>query len=129
MSRILVKEKYKKGDIIIKEGTFGEGTYVILEGDVEVYKTINNEKVNIAHLGKGDVFGEMSFVDRQPRTASIIAVGDVQVGLLDKDYLETEINKTSEDFRMIMRALTERLRKTTGELVNLKMGHHGFDKK
>ena len=124
MSRILVKEKYNKGDLIIKEGTFGEGTYVILEGDVEVYKTINNERVNIANLGKGDVFGEMSFVDRQPRTASIIAVGDVQVGLLDKDFLEAEINKTSEDFRMIMRALTERLRKTTGELVNLKMGHH-----
>ena len=129
MSKISIKEKYKNGDIIMMEGSFGEGTYVVLEGNIEVYKTINNERVNIAHLGKGDVFGEMSFIDRQPRTASIVAVGDVQVGLIDKDFLENEINKTSEDFRIIMRALTERLRKTTGELVNLKIGCHGLDKK
>lgn len=129
MNKIVAKEKYKDGEVIIKEGSFGEGTYVVTEGRVEVSKHINGERVVIAMLGKGDVFGEMSFIDRQPRTASIVAVGDVQVGIIDKDFLEYEINKTSEDFRVIMRALTDRLRKTTGELVNLKIGCHEMTKK
>lgn len=124
MNRIIVKENYKDGQFIINEGSFGEGTYVILEGSVEVSKKINNEKVVITNLGKGDIFGEMSFIDRQPRSASVIALGDVKIGILDKDFLENEINKTSEDFRLILNAITERLRKTTGELMSLKIGCH-----
>lgn len=124
MNRIIVKENYKDGQSIINEGSFGEGTYVILEGKVEISKKINNEKIVITCLKKGDIFGEMSFIDRQPRSASVIAIGDVKIGILDKDFLENEINKTSEDFRLIINALTERLRKTTSELMNLKIGCH-----
>lgn len=129
MNRILVKETYKDGQVIIKEGSFGEGTYVILDGRVEISKTVNNEKAVITTLGKGDIFGEMSFIDRQPRSASVIAIGDVKIGILDKDFLENEINKTSEDFRLIITAVTQRLRKTTGELMNLKIGYHEMAKR
>lgn len=129
MSRVALKETYTDGQVIIKEGSFGEGTYVVLEGRVEISKKINNQKFVITTLGKGDVFGEMSFIDRQPRSASVTAIGDVKTGILDKDFLEREINKTSEDFRLIITAITERLRKTTGELMNLKIGCHGLSKR
>lgn len=124
MRMIVAQESHKDGDIIIKEGSFGEGTYVLLEGRVEISRKINGQKITIATLEKGDVFGEISYIDRQPRSASVIASGDVRVGLLNKDFLEMEMNKTSEEFRMIMKAITNRLRKTTGELVSLKTGYH-----
>lgn len=124
MRMIVATETYQDGAVIIREGSFGEGTYVLLDGKVEISRKIDGRKVVIAALEKGDVFGELSYIDRQPRSASVIAMGDVKVGLLNKDYLEAEMNKTSEEFRMIMKAITNRLRKTTGELVSLKTGYH-----
>jgi CRP/FNR family transcriptional regulator len=129
MKNIAVKEKYSDGQVIIKEGSFGEGTYVVLSGTVEIIKKVGDEKITIAALGKGDIFGEMSFIDRESRSASVVASGDVEVGLIDKDFLEFEINKTSSDFRTIITALTARLKKTTFELVQLKAEYHVCMKK
>ncbi|MBF0464204.1 MAG: cyclic nucleotide-binding domain-containing protein [Nitrospirae bacterium] len=124
MRRIVVKETYKDGQVIFKESSYGEGTYVILSGKVHIVKKINNVDIVIATLEKGDYFGEMSYLDRQPRSASAVAVGEVQCGLLDKNFLEDEINKTSEEFRLILNTLVERLRQTTSQLVSLTAENH-----
>ncbi len=121
MSRkIIVQESYKNKEYIIKEGSFGEVTYVILSGKVEISRIVNNKDVVLALLEKGDIFGEMSFIDQNPRSASAKAVGNVKVGVIDKDFLDNEINKTSQEFRTIIKAITERLRTTSFELVKLK---------
>jgi CRP-like cAMP-binding protein len=127
--RIAIKETYQDGQTILKEGSHGEGTYVILSGKVRIAKKIDNEVITIAELSENEYFGEMSFLDRQPRSASAVAVGEVKLGLLDKDYLEEEINKTSEDFRAILIALTNRLRHTTSQLVNLIVENHKLKQK
>jgi CRP-like cAMP-binding protein len=121
MARMLgATESYKAGKVIFKEGTYGEGTYVLIDGAVEISKVINDKKILIAKLGKGDIFGEMSYLDKGPRSANAIAISDVAVGLMDKDLLDEEINKTAENFRVIIKALVERLRTTTIELVSMK---------
>lgn len=121
MARTLgVAELHKAGKIIFKEGTFGDGTYVIIEGQIEISKIIHGNKINIATLKKGDVFGEMAYLDMSPRSASAIAVTDVKIALMDREFLDEEINKTAENFRVIIKALVERLRTTTLELVSLK---------
>ncbi|QWR78431.1 Crp/Fnr family transcriptional regulator [Candidatus Magnetomonas plexicatena] len=124
MRRIAVKETYKDGQVIFKESSYGEGTYVILSGKVHIVKKVKNVDLVIATLEKGDYFGEMSYLDRQPRSASAVAVGDVQCGLLDKNFLEDEINKTSEEFKLILTTLVERLRQTTSQLVSLTAENH-----
>ncbi|MBF0342830.1 MAG: cyclic nucleotide-binding domain-containing protein [Nitrospirae bacterium] len=124
MKKIATTEIYEDGQSIIKQGTFGEGTYVILSGKVAIKVRDNDVDLTVTHLTTGDIFGHMSFIDRQPRSASAVAVGTVKVGLFDKDYLDSEINKTSEDFRIILKALTERLRDTTGKLVNLTIKYY-----
>ncbi|MBF0516848.1 MAG: cyclic nucleotide-binding domain-containing protein [Nitrospirae bacterium] len=128
MRRIAVKETFKDGQVIIKEGGYGEGTYLILSGKVRITKKIDKESLHIALLEKDDFFGEMSFLDRQPRSASATAVGDVELGLIDKDFLEEEINKTSEDFRHILYTLAERLRSTSSLVVKLIAENHSLKK-
>ncbi|MCI4624501.1 MAG: cyclic nucleotide-binding domain-containing protein [Candidatus Magnetoovum sp. WYHC-5] len=129
MKRFVEIKNYKDGQVIIKEGTHGEATYVILSGKVAI--SVKSEGVNIiiAYLKEGDLFGHMSFIDRGPRSATAIASGDVKVGLMDKDYLESEINKTSEEFRFVLKALTERLRETTNKLVTLTVQYHKLKNK
>ncbi|MCG6553024.1 MAG: cyclic nucleotide-binding domain-containing protein [Candidatus Magnetominusculus sp. LBB02] len=129
MRRIAIKETYKDGQVIIKEGGYGEGTYLIISGKVRITKKMDKDTLDIALLEKDDYFGEMSFLDRQPRSASATAVGDVELGLIDKDFLEEEINKTSEDFRRILFTLAERLRKTSSLLLKLTAENHELKKK
>ncbi|MBF0342674.1 MAG: cyclic nucleotide-binding domain-containing protein [Nitrospirae bacterium] len=120
----MVKQSYKDKQVVLKEGSYGEGTYLILQGKVRIIKTIQGELVEIATLDKGDYFGEMSFLDRQPRSASAVADGDVILGIIDKDFLEEEISKTSEEFRLLLYTLVERLRQTTSALVGLRAENH-----
>ncbi|QWR76953.1 Crp/Fnr family transcriptional regulator [Candidatus Magnetomonas plexicatena] len=119
MKRVAVTETYEDGQPIIKQGTHGEGTYVILSGSVAIKMKVDAVDLVVATLNKGDIFGHMSFIDKQPRSATAVSIGQTKVGIFDMDYLENEINKTSEDFRMIIKALTERLRETTSKLVSL----------
>ena len=128
MGKIVSKESYKDGQVIIKEGSFGEGSYVVLSGNVRISKKVGEETVEITELGQNDIFGEIGLIDRESRSASVTAAGDVQVGLLDKDFLENEINKTSTEFRGILKALTERVRKTTLDMIALKVENHSLKK-
>ncbi len=63
------KREYKDGDVIEKEGDMGITFYLILDGSVEVRK---GRKV-LTKLGRGQFFGEMALLDRQPRSATIVA--------------------------------------------------------
>jgi CRP/FNR family transcriptional regulator len=119
MPRIAVKETYKDAQVIIKEGGHGEGTYVILSGAVDVTRSFQDKKVLIARLEKGDIFGELSYIDREPRTATVTAVGDVQIGLLDKNVLDAEINKMSEEFRGVITTLVKKIKELNMRYVEM----------
>ncbi len=72
---------FHKGDWVVNEGTDADGMYVIQSGEVEVWKSANGEKkgVCIGELESGDCFGEMSLVDCQRRSASVLAVTELAV--------------------------------------------------
>ena len=61
--------EFPEGKVIIQEGGFANDFYAIDEGEVEVTK--GGEKV--ASLGPGDVFGEQGLLEKQERSASVIA--------------------------------------------------------
>ncbi len=98
MRKIVDKLHYTNGQVILKEGSFGDALYLILSGKVEVYKTIEGKKSVVGYLEQGAILGELSFIDKKPRPASAAAVGDVEIGVIDKEFLEYEINKMSYEF-------------------------------
>jgi CRP/FNR family transcriptional regulator, cyclic AMP receptor protein len=59
---------------IVSEGDDGVGFYLIVEGRVEVRR----KGKLLSELGKGDFFGEMSLIDKQPRSADVVAVTPVR---------------------------------------------------
>jgi CRP-like cAMP-binding protein len=67
---ISTQREYPVGEVIEKEGDMGITFYMILNGSVEVRK---GKKV-LAKLGRGQFFGEMALVDKQPRSASVVAI-------------------------------------------------------
>ncbi|MFM8983367.1 MAG: ion transporter [Spartobacteria bacterium] len=87
----LKPEVFTPGDYIFREGEIGTGMYFISRGSVEVVS--KNGKTIFATLTEGNYFGEIALLMSQPRNASIRAVDYVDLYLLERDTLETILNK------------------------------------
>ena len=116
---VSTEESYKSGDVIFTEGTSGDWIYVVISGQVEIFKMVRGRKIVVDILQRGDLFGEVSFVDKKPRSAGARALEDVNLGVFDRSFLTQEYNKIPSDFRAIFDALARRLRKMTGVATNL----------
>ena len=92
---------------------------MVMKGSVEISKAVNGKKVVIDVIKEGELFGEISFIDKQPRSATATAVGDTAIGIFDKDYLIEQYNKLPNNFRELFDAMAYRIRRIT--LVAAKM--------
>ncbi|MDB4974638.1 MAG: cAMP-binding protein [Myxococcaceae bacterium] len=77
---------------LIREGEPGRGLYVVLQGSVDVWKRDGEEKLLLATLGAGDVFGEMSLLNGAPATATVTAGQRSTVLFLAREYVERVID-------------------------------------
>jgi small-conductance mechanosensitive channel len=68
---------YAAGESIVREGDAGSSMFVVARGEMVV--TVDPSAHEVARLGPGDFFGEMSLLTGAPRTASVTAVTDVEV--------------------------------------------------
>lgn len=84
----------KAGSTLIRPGDVGNEMFVILEGVVEVWSA--DHSVSLALLGPGEIFGEMAFVSKSPRTAEVVAKTDVQVLILTQSLLNRASKKIPE---------------------------------
>ncbi|HUH04360.1 MAG TPA: cyclic nucleotide-binding domain-containing protein [Kofleriaceae bacterium] len=95
------------GHDIIREGEAGTGLFVVLSGEVEVVKTgASGDKVQLATLRAGDVFGEMALIRGGPTTATVTATTLSGVLFLGRDYVERIIAGVP-DIRAYLEALSE----------------------
>lgn len=70
---------YEDGQEIVRQGELGQQLYLIWKGEVEVLRTDNGETRTVARLGPGKHFGEMAVFQNVRRTATVKAVGQVEL--------------------------------------------------
>ena len=63
-----------EGEVLINEGDAGDAAYCVVTGEVLVWKVGEFGPIELARLGPGAIFGEMSMVDEKPRSASVRAL-------------------------------------------------------
>ncbi|OGW11914.1 MAG: hypothetical protein A2W77_01480 [Nitrospinae bacterium RIFCSPLOWO2_12_39_16] len=114
-----IVERFADGQTIVTEGIISTKAYIILSGQVKISKKVGEKNVSIGTLKEGDVFGEMGLFSNSPRTASVIAIGDVNVGIIDKKYFAELLNKTPAELKFIVNTLVDRLRITTEKLAKV----------
>lgn len=122
MARSALGKWYENGDAIVSQGEVGDSMYVVEQGEVEVVHGSGEDGVRLAVLGEGEFFGEMAIFDRDVRSASVRALGKVQVITIDK---ATFLRRISEDpslaFRIIKK-MSRRIRDLNNDLTSLKSG-------
>ena len=110
----------RDGETIVRQGDSGDCMFVVQEGEVEVVREQDGTSVRIATLGAGDFFGEMALLDRERRSASVLALGEARVLTVDK---RTFLRRVQEDpslaFR-IVKGMSGRIRKLNAELAKFK---------
>jgi CRP-like cAMP-binding protein len=75
ISRLVETVDLPAGDIVVREGTFGQEAFLIVSGHAEVLR----DGEIVATLGPGQYFGELSLLDRQPRNATVRMAEDGRV--------------------------------------------------
>lgn len=113
MFQIADEHTFEDGQIIWEEGSHGDWIYLIQTGKVELSKKVRGEKVIIDMLRPDDIFGEMGYIIKSPRIFTAQAVGATTLGIIDRDFLDQEYNRLSDDFKIIMRHLALRLNKAS----------------
>ena len=97
---------YEPGDIILRQGTPSDKFFIIKEGHVSVIRrTRDGNEVELARLGKGDVFGEMGILTGNRRTADVRADTGVAAYALDWEDFKAIIDQsvpTAKDFMAIV---------------------------
>ena len=118
--------RVQAGGGVVRRGDPGNDMYLVLSGILEVRATTAAAGPShvIETLGKGQVFGEMSFLSNQPRTADVVAVADSEVLTLTRDLFE-RLTRTAPAAasRLLMNlsvSLVERVQQTTRALVEAK---------
>jgi CRP-like cAMP-binding protein len=75
------------GTVLIREGEAGQGLFVILLGDVEVFRTdADGREQRLARLSAGELFGEMALLGEPVTTASVRALSSTTILFLGRDY-------------------------------------------
>jgi len=102
---------YTPGSILCHENATEDGFYMILEGDVEVTKVINNAESRLLKtLGPGDFFGEMAIIHNAPRAATVTAKTDLTTLELDKAGFDRVLRNSSSVAMAMVSEISERLR-------------------
>jgi cAMP-dependent protein kinase regulator len=80
---------YQEGDIIVTEGEEGHSLFLLVSGEVKVFtRGERGEHLQLAELGEGDFFGEVSLLTGKPRTATITAKSVVNAIELTKSAVD-----------------------------------------
>ena len=99
------KLTFVDGDTIVAEGDSADRFYVIAHGEVAVTRrTAEGEEIELATLGPGQFFGEVGILAETRRTATVRAIGDVELLALSwKEFQETleRSDQTERDFSEI----------------------------
>ena len=105
------RRTFRKGDVIIEKGAHETCAYIIELEKVEVSDLVSNRKAVLAVLGEKQIFGEMGLVEDQPRSATVTAIEDIQLAVLNRDSF-------NELFEKKPKALFGRLRTVNRMRVN-----------
>jgi len=117
--------KFKAGETIFAFGTDGGDLYLIRQGSVRIMMPLTGRSPHhLSTFGRGDVFGELSFMDQAPRSAEAVAQTDTEVYVLTRERFDALLNEhhmlAVNLLEWIASVMAGRLRRTNTELRYLK---------
>jgi serine/threonine protein kinase/CRP-like cAMP-binding protein len=105
-------KKFADEDVIVAEGRVEETMFFIKHGEVEIYRTQDGFPVFINKLREGQFFGEVAALKGTPRTASVKAMGAVEVFCIDRGDLDEVLDRSKRVRGLFEEAIAARMSET-----------------
>ena len=103
---------FKKGQVIFAEGEASSYLYIVVSGEVRIFKETKGKLMPITVVGPQDFIGELSMFNDEPRSATAIATKDSQLMLIKKTDIRKVLRSCPEWVSNIMITISDRLRST-----------------
>lgn len=112
--------KFPKDTVIFKQGDISREIFILQSGKVKIFRTIRNQKKTLAILSNaGDFFGEMSFINNKPRSATALALEDSTLIVLEPEILEKMLYQNPEIAFRFIKKLAQRLEEADIQIENV----------
>jgi CRP-like cAMP-binding protein len=122
------RRRVAAGQAVFREGEVGSELFLILEGGVRVVGEVQLEarrhiQPGFCDLPAGALFGELALFDHEPRSATVVAVGDTELAVIDGERLLRFFDANPEMgynlLKELITVMVGRLRSTNKKLVSL----------
>jgi CRP/FNR family cyclic AMP-dependent transcriptional regulator len=124
LAHLMDTRDYKRDETIFEYGDTGNEIFIVLNGRVQIYiENTEGEKLVLGEHERGDVLGELSFLDGGARTATAVAVEDTQALTMDRERLLEFIDKHPHAALDLLTVVGSRLR-TTNELLRTQVSRN-----
>ncbi len=120
IENVAAKRKFSKNAIVFSKGDDTDSLYIVASGKVKAI--INDEEgkeIILSLHGPGEYFGEMAFIDQEPRSATVVTKEATQLLIIHRDDFRKKIFSDPEIALNLLKVLLKRLRKATDKIENL----------
>ncbi len=122
LAAVAVKRRFRRGELIVEQGKKSDALYIILSGRAHVVMTQDQEReVILATLQAGDYIGEMSLIDHEPHSASVLAEMQTDVLVLGRAQFAGYLPERSSMAYLMLRGLVLRLRHADRKISSLAL--------
>lgn len=116
------RKSYAKNDVILQEEEIGSALFVIVKGKVKVARNSNDgREVILTILSENDFFGEMAILDGQTRSATVTALEDTDLFIIQRNDFLTLLQSNPEVSIALLQELTQRLRVSDAKIKALSL--------
>lgn len=118
----VVKRRFKRGELIVEQGTKSNALFILLNGRARVLTADNRgREVILAVLQSGDYVGEMSLIDNEPHSATVRAEVQTDMLVLGRIEFSRCLPESSSLAYGILRGLVARLRNADRQIESLAL--------
>jgi CRP-like cAMP-binding protein len=122
IEKIGTRKNYLKNDVILMEDEVGTALFVIVKGKVKVARTSGDgREVILTILTESDFFGEMAILDGQTRSATVVAIEDTELFLIQRNDFINLLKEYPEVAISLLQELTKRLRSADAKIKALSL--------
>ncbi len=101
---------------LIKEGEHSSSMYWVQTGQLVVSKKRGIEEVVLGHVYSGELVGELSFLDKESRSASVRAMTDCELIEIPQETFDNIFKTQPKWLEILVKTLSERLRKANARI-------------
>jgi CRP-like cAMP-binding protein len=112
--------KFRAGERLCEQGERGDSAFIILSGEADIAVDTPTGEQRVAKVRQNDIVGEISILIDVPRTASVVAAGDVVALSVSKESFLKLMSHFPEMALEVTRVLAQRLERTTRQLAELQ---------